>query len=68
MAYRKREDQLSSILSESEVEQLIILYKEGVSQYQIATQFDIHRNTVRNIIMRAKQSGLYYGMGESRQV
>jgi len=60
MAYRKRNNLLSSILSSEEVNSMVIMHREGVTQQQIAKQFEVHRNTVRNIINRAKESGLYY--------
>ena len=60
MPYKKREDLLSSVLTELEVTSLIHMHRGGVSVKHIADHFDIHRNTVRNIVNRAKQSGLYY--------
>jgi len=43
---------------------MVIMHREGVTQQQIAQQFEVHRNTVRNIINRAKESGLYYALGK----
>jgi len=41
---------------------MVTLHREGVTQQQIAKQFGVHRNTVRNVINRAKESGLYYAL------
>jgi transposase len=57
MAYRRREGVLSDVLSAAEITQLIAMHKQGISNKGIADHFDIHRNTVYNILNRwyAKQ-------------
>jgi transposase len=41
---------------------MILMDQQGVTKKQIADQFEVHRNTVRNVIDRAKESGLYYAL------
>jgi transposase len=62
MPYRRNPNLLSSILSDSEVKSMILMDQQGVTKKQIADQFEVHRNTVRNVIDRAKESGLYYAL------
>jgi len=62
VAYRKRADLLSAQLTNEEVKQLCRLHKNGRPQKQLAEEFGVHRNTVRNVINRAKRNGLYYAV------
>jgi transposase len=52
MAYRRMDNLYSDILTQAQVEQLIELRRRGVTLRQLAEQFDIHKNTVINIIKR----------------
>lgn len=54
MPYESRNDLLSHKLTEQEVDELIRLRKQGVTLKTLAEQFDVHQNTVRNIINRYK--------------
>lgn len=58
MAYRRREDKLSDILTPEQVKELINLYKQGQSVRAIAENFNVHRNTVTNVLNRARRKGL----------
>lgn len=53
MAYRQREELLSHVLDEEEVADLIRLRREGLTLEELAKRFDVHKNTVRNILRRA---------------
>lgn len=55
MAYESRNDLLSHKLTQSEVSQLLQKRKQGVTLKALAEEFDIHRNTVINIVKRDKQ-------------
>jgi len=55
MAYRSRNDLLSHILTDDEVDRLISLWKQGQTIKQISTTFNVHENTVSNIIGRYVQ-------------
>jgi transposase len=52
MAYRRMNNLYSDILTQAQVERLIELRRRGVTLRQLAEQFDIHKNTVINIIKR----------------
>lgn len=59
MGYRSREFLLSHTLTQEEVQELIILHKKGWTYKKLSSKFDIHRNTVANILNRAKERGVY---------
>lgn len=59
MGYRSRDELLSHTLSPEEVKELIHLHKKGRTHKQLAEKFKIHRNTVGNILDRAKKAGVY---------
>ncbi len=52
MAYRSRNDLHSHILTEEEVEELIGMWKSGATLKEMSKHFDVHYNTVGNIINR----------------
>lgn len=52
MAYRQRDELASHVLTEEEVAELVQLRKEGWTFEQLAVEFDIHKNTVRNILRK----------------
>lgn len=54
MAYRQRDELLSHVLDEDEVEELIQHRKEGLTLVQLAKMYGVHKNTVRNILRRAE--------------
>lgn len=59
MAYRSRDLLLSHTLTIDEVHELIRLHKEGWTLRQLGDEFGVHRNTVSNILNRAKKQGIY---------
>jgi len=52
MPYRARKNLYSHILTDEQVEELIIMWKNDTHIQDIADYFDIHYNTVLNIINR----------------
>lgn len=52
MPYEARDDLLSHKLTNEEVEELISLRRSGTTLKTLAKQYDVHENTVRNIINR----------------
>jgi DNA invertase Pin-like site-specific DNA recombinase len=54
MAYERREDLLSAKLTEEQVEELLDMRKRGVPLKQVAKHFNVHYNTVINIMNRDK--------------
>lgn len=64
MAYRRRDDMLSTVLNKHQVGELINLRQSGWTHKEIANYFSIHRKTVGNILRRAKQSKEYDYDGE----
>jgi transposase len=52
MAYRRREGVLSDVLTQAEINELVSMHDQGFTQKAIAEHFEIHRNTVRNILKR----------------
>lgn len=54
MPYESRDDLLSHKLTQEEVEELVALRRKGTTLKQLAKQYGIHENTVRNIINRYK--------------
>lgn len=59
VAYRSMDKLLSHTLPEEEVYELIRMHKEGKTLRQLGNEFGVHRNTVSNILKRAKQQGVY---------
>ena len=56
MAYRRRDDFLSDVLTNEQVEQLIAMKNSGMKVKDIAEHFHIHRNTVTNIVDRYRRA------------
>lgn len=54
MSYRARPEIFSLLLTEQEVRELIELRRMGVTLSQLANQFNVHENTVRNILRRVE--------------
>jgi len=52
MSYRARDDLYSHILTKDEVKRLIRLWKSGWTLKDMASEFEVHPNTVSNIIDR----------------
>lgn len=52
MPYRQRDELLSHVLTEEEVEELVQKRAAGWTLRMLAKEFDIHLNTVRNILRR----------------
>ena len=52
MAYRARDNLFSHILTDEEVDELISMWKAGHTFRDMAKYFDIHYNTVGNVINR----------------
>ena len=52
MSYRARDDLYSHILTKDEVKRLIRLWKSGWTLKGMASEFEVHPNTVSNIIDR----------------
>lgn len=59
MAYRSDPEHVSSVLNPMQVRELINLKKRGHDNNYIARYFEIHRNTVTNILKRAAKSPEY---------
>lgn len=58
MPYRARE-LLSHVLTPEQVSDLLMKHRKGKAVRDIAKEFGVHRNTVSNIINRAKRTGRY---------
>ena len=56
MAYRRRNNLFSTVLTLEQCEQLFNMYEGGASVKYIADSFDIHPNTVRNIYKKMKRA------------
>jgi len=52
MAYRARDNLFSHILDDEQVENLIKMWRSGVTVKELSNHFHIHENTVTNIISR----------------
>lgn len=52
MPYRQRDELLSHVLTEEEVEDLVSKRNAGWTLRMLAKEFDVHLNTVRNILRR----------------
>lgn len=52
MAYRARDNLFSHILDEDQVAELIKMWKSGETVKNMAQHFDVHENTITNIISR----------------
>lgn len=59
MAYRSDPKYVSSVLNPMQVGELINMKKRGFDHKYIARHFEIHRNTVTNILKRAAKSPAY---------
>jgi len=52
MAYRARDDLFSHILDDNQVDDLIRMWKAGNTIKELSRHFNVHENTVTNIISR----------------
>ena len=57
MTYRAHTDLLSHVLDEDEVDELISMYKKGDKIVAMAAYFGVHRNTITNVLDRARRAG-----------
>jgi len=55
MAYRRKEEMLSDVLDDEQIEELLYMKKIGSTQQEMADHFGVHRNTVYNILKRHQQ-------------
>jgi transposase len=58
MPYRSHDDLLSHALDEEQVTELLALRKKGTTQKELAKRFNVHINTIKNILNRARNKGL----------
>jgi lambda repressor-like predicted transcriptional regulator len=52
MAYRRKPGLLSDVLSRQEIERIAELRAQGWTLQQLADAYQVHRNTIRNVLRR----------------
>jgi Mor family transcriptional regulator len=56
MAYRSRDDLYSHVLTNEQVEDMISKWRQGHTVKSLAQDYEVHENTITNIITRYIQA------------